>query len=954
MATVIHAKQITGTGQNGDEGIQHLPTIQPPNGGPISQVNIFIPTVRTTTKETSPTHEQSVDVVPAGADAQRKVSVPTFAAGLGEGGSTAPSRRASVKVLPGTKRASVSSLTDTQARQIQQILSQPTTRTSLPRTHYRQPRLGTPGGDLRRSAPPEDDGGAGGGADADNEEVVGVARARLSTIPTRVGVAAVSLRVLDLHGNALTNLSPLRGCIHLVKLDAHGNRLQALPGAAFWAGLRRLRVLYLHDNALSGRHGAAPAVQALAGARTLNLLTLFGTPLARVRGYRTYVINVLWSLWALDGHLVSDGEIIEGAQFCGMHAPLSPLYAFATYAPCRPERELLAVYTLLANACLRQRKVSPVHILQRFWRRVLRARPLPRTTTPPQATPPQATPTDTAGATDAENPEKETFEPFKVDRTQLVTRLMATLARQSTTPQSEYLQWVQHDWLGQPRQQHPSALLASAFSGPRVALPTLERPRGNFPAPHTPVVDISVTDSVIRGGQAPDALHNAGAQPPDTNSADAQGTASVRSPTEPAVANHEPTSSDETLGSRTAIRDVLEKPSTTQVDNFPASPTNCKHALVPGGRVSSSRSDGGPTYLRPLTTEATHRVRQGQRHAERQAQNRQRQQKILAAEARAREARREHDTQKQAAAREYHMRHRNVIQSHQKAIAQEVDDLKRAHEHVVAERLSTREAAVARVQAEVEAKRRDRQQWVDAHAQEAHQAKTEADMLRRAQARRQRKQQQEIKHAVHAYLQQLRDATARTRTRQRRAVWSQATARRQHHTNQAKQQVARVRKDRVPREARVQHVTAAARSRRRPSTHGLPGLPPRPLGTPTATPTVLIEHPLVGGAVTTRPLPPWGPRAYPRHMWEQFPVQETIAARLEELQTRWQGIGEQCRVAECNSTPLHSCDHCYDSFRTFVTNDVTTSMLGAETSTTDDVTPSVDVTAAADGTPPDR
>eukprot|EP00041_Stephanoeca_diplocostata_P026990 m.735733 g.735733 ORF g.735733 m.735733 type:complete len:273 (-) comp23093_c0_seq3:1027-1845(-) len=157
-----------------------------------------------------------------------------------------------------------------------------------------------------------------------------------------------------------------------------------------------------------------------------------------------------------------------------------------------------------------------------------------------------------------------------------------------------------------------------------------------------------------------------------TPGADAQGTASVRSPTEPAVANHEPTSSDETLGSRTAIRDVLEKPSTTQVDNFPASPTNCKHALVPGGRVSSSRSDGGPTYLRPLTTEATHRVRQGQRHAERQAQNRQRQQKILAAEARAREARREHDTQKQAAAREYHMRHRNVIQSHQKAIAQEV------------------------------------------------------------------------------------------------------------------------------------------------------------------------------------------------------------------------------------------------------------------------------------------
>lgn len=152
--------------------------------------------------------------------------------------------------------------------------------------------------------------------------VVRLAQAQLRVVPMYVGVHASRLQVIDLHGNFLTDLSPLEGCIRLVKLDVHDNQIAMLPGPSFWAGLLHLRVLYLHGNAIGGIHGTSPAIAALGGTRTLQVLTLQGNPLALVRGYRTYVINVLWSLRALDGHVVSDGEIIEGARESDSVGPL--------------------------------------------------------------------------------------------------------------------------------------------------------------------------------------------------------------------------------------------------------------------------------------------------------------------------------------------------------------------------------------------------------------------------------------------------------------------------------------------------------------------------------------------------------------------------------------------------------------------------------------------------------
>lgn len=130
--------------------------------------------------------------------------------------------------------------------------------------------------------------------------------------------------------------------------------------------------------------------------------------------------------------------------------------------------ELVAVYTLLANVYLRQRQRSPVHILQRFVRRILaHTAPAANHTHVPQ---PNASPAIASTVVDVHvphsrsgiegsgadsvdgamqetgTPEGEPFEPFQVDRTRLLTNVLTTLKRQGTAPQSEYLQWVQHEW----------------------------------------------------------------------------------------------------------------------------------------------------------------------------------------------------------------------------------------------------------------------------------------------------------------------------------------------------------------------------------------------------------------------------------------------------------------------------------------------------------------------------
>lgn len=99
----------------------------------------------------------------------------------------------------------------------------------------------------------------------------------------------------------------------------------------FWARLQKLRILLCHDNPI----GRVETIHSLNACGNLQCLTLFDSPLSlkvsniascylsRItqdktflkKNYRHHVVNTVWSLKALDHHVISDEEIIEDAVF---------------------------------------------------------------------------------------------------------------------------------------------------------------------------------------------------------------------------------------------------------------------------------------------------------------------------------------------------------------------------------------------------------------------------------------------------------------------------------------------------------------------------------------------------------------------------------------------------------------------------------------------------------------
>lgn len=97
-------------------------------------------------------------------------------------------------------------------------------------------------------------------------------------------------------------------------------QMSSIPDPIFWSGLKKLRALYLHDNPL----GNLETLQNLTVCRCLTILTLYDTPLYLRKNYRHYVVNSIWTLKALDHHVISDEEIIEDAFFRGHFSALCP------------------------------------------------------------------------------------------------------------------------------------------------------------------------------------------------------------------------------------------------------------------------------------------------------------------------------------------------------------------------------------------------------------------------------------------------------------------------------------------------------------------------------------------------------------------------------------------------------------------------------------------------------
>nr|XP_013800580.1 PREDICTED: leucine-rich repeat and IQ domain-containing protein 3 isoform X1 [Apteryx mantelli mantelli]XP_013800581.1 PREDICTED: leucine-rich repeat and IQ domain-containing protein 3 isoform X1 [Apteryx mantelli mantelli]XP_013800582.1 PREDICTED: leucine-rich repeat and IQ domain-containing protein 3 isoform X1 [Apteryx mantelli mantelli] len=117
-----------------------------------------------------------------------------------------------------------------------------------------------------------------------------------------------SLKICILSNNFIANIDSLVSCPHLVELDLHGNQIQHLPGPVFWESMKKLNLLYLHDNGI----GKLDDVHALSCCPNLIGLTLFDTPLSLKIAYRHSVVNSIFSLKALDYYVISDEEIVEG------------------------------------------------------------------------------------------------------------------------------------------------------------------------------------------------------------------------------------------------------------------------------------------------------------------------------------------------------------------------------------------------------------------------------------------------------------------------------------------------------------------------------------------------------------------------------------------------------------------------------------------------------------------
>ena len=119
------------------------------------------------------------------------------------------------------------------------------------------------------------------------------------------------LQMLMLRGNALRDIDALACCTRLRMLDVSFNLLEAIPSTAFWAALTELQWLHLDHNHLGDWHN----MLALTAATELALLMVHSNPIANYHNYRLVLANALPAVMAIDGFVITDEELIEGADF---------------------------------------------------------------------------------------------------------------------------------------------------------------------------------------------------------------------------------------------------------------------------------------------------------------------------------------------------------------------------------------------------------------------------------------------------------------------------------------------------------------------------------------------------------------------------------------------------------------------------------------------------------------
>ncbi|RLN21483.1 hypothetical protein BBO99_00003331 [Phytophthora kernoviae] len=118
--------------------------------------------------------------------------------------------------------------------------------------------------------------------------------------------------VLNLQQNAIRDLEPIMGMARTLRvLNAAQNEIAKLPDSDFWAQFRCLTLCFLSQNMLSSWEDIQ-GLQACSG--SLLWLTLANNPLMGFRNARSYVVNKLPFLKALDCFVTTDQEIIKNAR----------------------------------------------------------------------------------------------------------------------------------------------------------------------------------------------------------------------------------------------------------------------------------------------------------------------------------------------------------------------------------------------------------------------------------------------------------------------------------------------------------------------------------------------------------------------------------------------------------------------------------------------------------------
>ncbi|XP_038063508.1 uncharacterized protein LOC119734216 [Patiria miniata] len=173
------------------------------------------------------------------------------------------------------------------------------------------------------------------------------------------------LKICILPGNYITGFVALANCAELVKLDLHSNQISTLPGPEFWRCLPNLKILHLHNNCI----GKLDSLQHMGQAGGIQVLTMYDTPISLKKTYRHHVVNSIWSIKALDFHVISDEEIIEDASFGGHFASMNPSFHYNPVPHSKKdstfEDEMSLVQQVLEEVSSIQAHHSPVLIIQK-------------------------------------------------------------------------------------------------------------------------------------------------------------------------------------------------------------------------------------------------------------------------------------------------------------------------------------------------------------------------------------------------------------------------------------------------------------------------------------------------------------------------------------------------------------------------------------------------------------